>query len=231
MVKEVVKICGLEKDEILHKLSAVQSGGVSFDVEEDCLDAKITMTASCGGDEFDRVRCAVYNVFENEVYSAGDAKLQDLVGHFLKVNGRMLAVAESLTGGEICSCLTEVAGISENFYEGIVCYNKSSKTLRLGVSRNTLDTYGAISKQTAYEMVKGIVVSPVDIGLATTGLAGPDGDEGKPVGLVYIGVGAGDFILVFERHFNGDRNRIRKCAANVALFYLLRYLKGDVWTL
>ena len=77
-------------------------------------------------------------------------------------------------------------------------------------------------------MVRGLLEPPVDLGLATTGLAGPQGDEGKPVGLVYIGVGAGDFITVFEKRFTGDRNRIRNSAANTALFYLVRYLRGDI---
>ena len=98
------------------------------------------------------------------------------------MNGRMLAVAESLTGGEICSRLTQVAGISENFYEGVVCYNRGSKINRLGVPKTTLGEYGAVSRQTAYAMVEGLLNDPVDIALATTGLAGPSGDEGKPVG-------------------------------------------------
>lgn len=231
MIKEVVKICGLTKAEILKKLARFEDSGVVFDVEEDCLDAKITMKTPKSNRRFDETRCAVYNLFENEVYCASDQGLTELVAHYLKANERVLGVAESLTGGEICSRLVGVAGISKYFYEGIVCYNSESKVERLGVSEETLAKYGAISKQTAYEMVKGIAVAPVDIGLATTGLAGPDGDEGKPVGLVYIGVGAGEFILVFERRFKGDRNHIRKCATNVALFYLLRYLTGNIWTL
>lgn len=231
MIKEIVKICGLPKSEILKRLEAFNASGVEFEVDEDCLDAKITMTTPRANKGFEQVKCAVYNAFEKEVYSATDAPLKDLVAYFLKLNGRTLGVAESLTGGEICSELISVEGISKNFYEGIVCYNSNSKAERLGVSPQTLAKYGAISRQTAYEMVKGIAVDPVDIGLATTGLAGPGSDEGKPVGLVYIAVGAGEFILVFERRFKGNRNQIRKSAVNVALFYLLRYLKGDIWNL
>ena len=92
-----------------------------------------------------------------------------------------------------------------------------------------LRSFAAISsRETAYAMVKGLCRRPVDIALATTGLAGPAGDEGKPVGLVYIAVGGGDFITVFERKFSGSRNEIRKATSNVALFYLIRYLKGDI---
>lgn len=231
MIREVLRLCGLDKDQIFDRLAKFAGCGVDFKVEEDCLDAKIEMTSNLDKERFNEIRCAIYATFENEIYSASDIGLPQLVKHYLKTNGRTLGVAESLTGGMICQKLTAIEGISKYFYEGIVCYDKSSKILRLGVSRNTLETYGAISKQTAYEMVQGIATAPVDIGLATTGLAGPAGDEGKPVGLVYIGVGAGEFILTFEKHFKGDREQIRKCATNCALFYLLRYLMGNVWTL
>ncbi len=230
MINEIVKICGLDSCELLARLASCEGEGVTFEVEEDCLDAKITMTADgISKDAFDAVRCKVYNLFEDEVYSAKDASLQELVGRELKVSDRVLGVAESLTGGEVCSRIVEVDGISKHFYEGIVCYNSEAKISRLGVSRYAIENYGAVSRQTAYEMVLGITKAPVDIGVATTGLAGPTGDEGKPVGLVYIGVGAGDFIIVFEEHFTGNRNHIRRCATNMALFYLLRYLKGKIW--
>ncbi|HKL94583.1 MAG TPA: CinA family protein, partial [Clostridia bacterium] len=144
-------------------------------------------------------------------------------------SNQMLSVAESLTGGEICSSLIDITGISTHFYEGIVCYNSDSKIRRLGVSKKTLAENGVISKKTAYEMVKGLLINPaVTLGLATTGLAGPTADEGKDVGLVYIAVGSGDFITVFEHNFSGSRNEIRKKSANMAIFYLIRYLQGNI---
>lgn len=228
MTKEIVKICGLNKDEILSKLKIFEGFGVDFSVEENCLDATITLTSEAKRDVFETVKSRVYNAFEEEVYSATEGSLEDIAARLLKMNNRTLAVGESLTGGEICSRLTSVAGISANFYEGIVCYNRASKVERLGVPKAVLADYGAVSRETAYAMVKGLCKRPVDIALATTGLAGPTGDEGKPVGLVYIGVGGGDFITVFERRFSGTRNEIRRATSNVALFYLIRYLKGDI---
>ena len=228
MTKEIVKICGLNKEEILLKLKIFEGFGVDFSVEENCLDATITLTSEAKRDVFETVKSRVYNAFEEEVYSATEGSLEDIAARLLKMNNRTLAVGESLTGGEICSRLTSVAGISANFYEGIVCYNRASKVERLGVPKAVLADYGAVSRETAYAMVKGLCKSPVDIALATTGLAGPTGDEGKPVGLVYIGVGGGDFITVFERRFSGTRNEIRRATSNVALFYLIRYLKGDI---
>ncbi len=228
MIIEIVKICGLSKEEILSKLKVFEGFGVDFSVVENCLDATITMTSDASRDVFETVKSRVYNVFEEEVYSASEGSLEEIAARLLRMNNRTLAVGESLTGGEICSRLTSIAGISANFYEGIVCYNRASKVERLGVPKSVLADYGAVSRETAYAMVKGLCKRPVDIALATTGLAGPTGDEGKPVGLVYIAVGGGEFITVFERRFSGSRNEIRTATSNVALFYLIRYLKGDI---
>ena len=228
MITEVMKVCGLNCDEICAMLEGIADRGVDFSVEEYCLDAKVTMTSELGKKEFDAVKSAAYNLLNEQVYCAEDKELHELAAQLLRLNGKTLAVAESLTGGEICSRLTSVPGISENFYEGIVCYNVGSKMNRLKIPKALLGAYGAVSRETAYAMVKGLLTNPVNLGLATTGLAGPTGDEGKPVGLVYIGVGAGDFITVFEKHLVGERNHIRRATANLALFYLIRYLRGDI---
>ena len=110
MIKECVKICGLDVDEINRALAPFKNSGVDFDVKEDCLDALITMTAKSGVDKttFETVKSKIYNVFSEQVYCAFDESLQNLAGKLLKMNGKTLAVAESLTGGEICSRLTEV---------------------------------------------------------------------------------------------------------------------------
>lgn len=228
MISEVMKVCGLDCDAVCGVLEGYAGEGVDFSVEENCLDAKITMTSELDRKSFDAVKSKVYNAFSEQVYCAEDRQLNELAAQLLDLNGKTLAVAESLTGGAICSDLAAVPGISANFYEGVVCYDRRSKMERLHIPKALLGAYGAVSRETAYAMVKGLLRPPVDLGLATTGLAGPQGDEGKPVGLVYIAVGAGDFITVFEKHFTGDRNRIRRSAANMALFYLVRYLRGDI---
>lgn len=228
MIQEVVRICGLDIDTIRLKLSEFLGMGVTFDVEEKCLDAKITMTSAGTRESFDQIKAYVYNAFSEQVYSAEDISLHTLAATLLKRSKKMLSVAESLTGGEICSRLTSVPGISENFYEGIVCYNRHSKMDRLGIPRAFIGEYGTVSRETAHAMVQGLLNKKVDIGLATTGLAGPTGDEGKPVGLVYIAVGGGEFITTFEKRLSGDRNQIREATANLALFYLVRYLRGDI---
>lgn len=228
MIQEVVKICGLDLDTIRLKLSELLGMGVTFDVEEKCLDAKITMTSAGTRESFDQIKSYVYNIFSEQVYATEDTSLHALAVALLKRSKKVLSVAESLTGGEICSRLTSVPGVSENFYEGIVCYNRHSKMDRLGIPRAFIGEYGTVSRETAHAMVQGLLNRKVDIGLATTGLAGPTGDEGKPVGLVYIAVGGGEFITTFEKRLSGDRNQIREATANLALFYLVRYLRGDI---
>ncbi len=228
MIEEVVRICGLKNDEIRYRLSDFLGLGVTFDVEEVNLDARIIMTSAGTRETFESVKTLVYNAFEDEVYSADDTPLHIFAAKLLKLNKKTLAVAESLTGGLICSKLTSIPGISENFYEGVVCYNRGAKISRLHIAKSLLGEYGAVSRETAVEMVKGLLEKPVNIALATTGLAGPDGDEGKPVGLVYISVGSGDFITAFEKRLSGTRNEIREQTANLALFYLVRYLRGDI---
>lgn len=231
MTAETVKICGLTKAQILNRLAPLADKGISFDVEESYLDARLVMTSELPKTEFQTLKSEVYRTFADEVYSAFDKSLAETAAALLKRNGRMLAVAESLTGGLVAAAITDVPGISANFFEGIVCYNKQSKMERLGVSKATLTDFGAVSRETAFEMVRGLDVPPVDIALATTGLAGPDGDEGKPVGLVYIGVGAGEFIKVFEKRLSGTREEIRRATANLALYYLVKYLRGEIFTL
>ncbi|MBO7151950.1 MAG: CinA family protein, partial [Clostridia bacterium] len=133
MIQEVVKICGLDIDTIRLKLSEFLGMGVTFDVEEKCLDAKITMTSAGTRESFDQIKAYVYNAFSDQVYATEDISLHVLSATLLKRSKKVLSVAESLTGGEICSRLTSVPGISENFYEGIVCYNRHSKMDRLGI--------------------------------------------------------------------------------------------------
>lgn len=228
MIEEVVRLCGLDEATIRYRLTEFLGRGITFEVEEKNLDAVISMTSAGTAEEFEQIKSLVYNCFEEQVYSADDTPLHIIAAKLLKMNKKTLAVAESLTGGEICSRLTSVAGISENLYEGIVCYNRASKMNRLHIPKAFIGEHGTVSRETALAMVQGLLDPPVNLALATTGLAGPSGDEGKPVGLVYIAVGGGNFITAFEKHLSGTRNEIREQTVNLALFYLVRYLKGDI---
>lgn len=136
--------------------------------------------------------------------------------------GETVAVAESCTGGMICSMLVEQAGASACFAEGYVTYSNEAKEKNLGVSHEVLETFGAVSEQTARQMAEGVRRrGEADYGVATTGIAGPDGGTAeKPVGLVYIACARSAGTQV-ERHvFSGDRARVRTQAAERALALL-----------
>lgn len=149
------------------------------------------------------------------------------VVNLLKDNGLTLSTAESCTGGLIASSIVDVPGSSEVFYEGVVTYSNESKVKRLGVSPLTLDNYGAVSEQTASEMVKGLLESGTDIAVSTTGIAGPGGGtKEKPVGLVYIAVASKDYLKVEKCNFDGDRAAIRNKAKDKALSMVALYLQN-----
>ena len=137
-----------------------------------------------------------------------------------------LAIAESCTGGLIGNMLTDVPGISKNFLEGAVTYSNEAKIKRLGVRPETLERYGAVSRETAREMAMGIVdTTGADIGLAVTGIAGPGGGTAqKPVGLVYIAIAMNGNAEVEEFRFIGGRKRIKNSTAKQALDMLRRKL-------
>ena len=137
-----------------------------------------------------------------------------------------LATAESCTGGLISDRFTKVAGSSRYFERGVVAYSNQAKQDLLGVDYQTLKDYGAVSKETAQELAEGIQESAgVDIGLATTGIAGPGGGtEEKPVGLVYIAIAYGDEIEVYKRVFKGKRRRVKYLTSQTALNLLRKSL-------
>ena len=136
----------------------------------------------------------------------------------LKENGLTISVAESCTGGLVCSRLVSNPGVSEYFKEGFVTYSNKAKRRTLEVSKSTLKKQGAISGQVAKEMALGAAVNTdSDIAVAITGNAGPEAEEDKPVGLVYIGIYCQGKVKAFEYSLEGEREDIRQQAATEAL--------------
>ena len=163
------------------------------------------------------------------IYGVDVDNLQTAAVRALKDAGLTAAAAESCTGGYIAKRLTDVPGSSEVFGCGAVTYANGAKERLLGVQGSTLARYGAVSPQTAREMADGVRrLSGADIGVSTTGVAGPDGgtDE-KPVGLVYVGISSewlNDVVeLRLGRGFDyGEREFIRYLASSHALAQILR---------
>ena len=167
----------------------------------------------------DPVMSDIRSRFGDDIFGYGETTIEAELAKLLARNKLTVATAESCTGGLIASRLVSIAGISSSFIEGAVCYSNDAKVRRLGVSGKTLELYGAVSEQTACEMAEGICrTSGADIGISTTGIAGPDGgtDE-KPVGLVYIGISFRGKTLAVKHRFAGDRTGVRNRAASTAL--------------
>lgn len=148
----------------------------------------------------------------------------------LKSKKLKLATAESCTGGLISKRITDVSGSSEVFEGGVVCYSNRFKENVLGVSRETLKKYGAVSRETAREMVKGVLsLTKADIAVAVTGIAGPASDyTNKPVGLVYIAVSDGKSTIVKKllNNFTGDvREQNRSISADTALEMIMEAIR------
>lgn len=153
------------------------------------------------------------------IYSKGDTSIEEVVAKLLVEKNMTISTSESCTGGLLSSSLINYPGISSVFMEGCVTYSNEAKINRLGVKKETLDTYGAVSEQTAREMAEGIAKNfNTNIGLSTTGIAGPEGGSNdKPVGLVYMGIYINGKTIVKKFIFNGDRQQIRMRATKTLL--------------
>ena len=156
-----------------------------------------------------------------------DSTLEEQLVTLLKLRRRKISVAESFTGGGIAKRITSVSGASQVYFEGLNTYDELSKIKRLGVSEYTLQTVGAVSDQTAYEMATGLLQTGCcDIAIATTGLAGPKTDRSMlPVGLCFIAVGVKEQVLVYRYKFDGNREEITEKAINYALYLAYKHLK------
>jgi nicotinamide-nucleotide amidase len=161
----------------------------------------------------------------DRIYAREGETLEEVVGKFLTDANATLAVAESCTGGLLAQRLTSVPGASRYFLGGWITYSCDVKASALGVRHETLEAYGAVSAETAREMAEGArLEAGSTYAVAVTGVAGPDPDNAKPVGLVYIALADDHGTEVKERQFLGERDRVRVQAAQTALDLLRRRL-------
>ena len=152
-----------------------------------------------------------------------DAQLREqaqALGERLRAAHDALVTAESCTGGWIAKCLTDIAGSSDWFDCGMVVYSYEAKQALLGVRPQTLEEHGAVSRETAIEMVSGALVnSGASVAVAVTGIAGPGGGGAdKPVGTVWIAwKRRGGYARAQAFHFDGDREAVRRQTVDRAL--------------
>ena len=143
--------------------------------------------------------------------------------------GWTLTTAESCTGGLLAGRILNVSGASAVYNEGHITYSNEAKERLLGVAHETLEKYGAVSEQTAAEMALGAALAAkADVGLSTTGIAGPTGGSpDKPVGLVYVGCYYNGVVKVEECRFQGNREQNRNAAVTAALELLWKTLSNS----
>lgn len=140
-----------------------------------------------------------------------------------------VTTAESCTGGLLSGTIVNVAGVSDVFHQSYVTYANSAKHELIGVPKETLETFGAVSQQTAKAMAEGAAkAAKANVALAVTGIAGPGGGtKEKPVGLVYIGCCVNGHTEVIECHFSGSRLEIRQATVAKALEFGYRCVMND----
>lgn len=158
-----------------------------------------------------------------------NSSLEEKIVSLLQEKGWKIASAESCSGGMIASRLVNVSGVSDVFEEGYITYSNAAKHKLLGVSKQSLGQYGAVSSQVAGEMALGAAKQArARAAIAVTGIAGPGGGTPqKPVGLVYIGCYVDGKVFVTENHFQGSRQEIRTATTQAALSLLLEKLIRD----
>jgi nicotinamide-nucleotide amidase len=173
--------------------------------------------------EADRMcEAMIANIFSTEVgkyiYGVDADTLENAVVKYLKKNKLTLSSAESCTGGFIAKRITDISGASEVFLGGCVTYTNDVKMRLVGVRSETLEKYGAVSEKTAAEMAKGVrLATGADIGVSTTGIAGPGGGtEETPVGTVFVGISTenGERVKKLSLSSMKSRSYIRNVSCN-----------------
>lgn len=234
LVSKVLRFFGIGESrmaEVVHDLIVNQTNPTVAPYAKDT-EAILRITAKANSEKeaeelIKPVEKEIRKRLEEYIYGERETSLEEVVGELLVRKAIKIATAESCTGGMVAEKLINYAGISASFLEGAVTYSNEAKMKRLGVKKETLDKYGAVSEETAREMAEGIArVSGADLGVSTTGIAGPGGGTvQKPVGLVYIGVYYKGSCLVKEFNFTGDRGRVRLRTTMSALDLIRRVIK------
>lgn len=209
----------------------LEGGDVVFAIlaHRSIIDVKFTVS---GEDEMivdeilRNLRAEFYEILGNDIYGENQQTLESVVGELLMKKKITLAVAESCSGGLFANRVTNVPGSSFYFKHGEVVYSNDCKINLLGVKKETLEQYGAVSSETVSEMMRGVKrLAGTDCAVALTGIAGPGGGSPeKPVGMVYIGIVIRDQETVFERRFSGTRIELKEKFVNSGLDLLRRRL-------
>jgi nicotinamide-nucleotide amidase len=218
-------------EELLDPLLHSTNPTIATYAKSDAVDVRITAKASTRTEAMQLVaqtELQARQVLGNNVFGVAGDTLASVVGRLLTERKQTLSVMESLTGGLLASTITDVAGSSAYFIGGLVSYSTDLKA-QLGIPRETLDEFGAVSEQTARAMAHTVRTQlKTDFGIGVTGVAGPDKQEDKPVGTVYIAVEGPEGVTSgMGPGWRGARDDQKRRAALSALDLLRRYLEGS----
>jgi nicotinamide-nucleotide amidase len=168
----------------------------------------------------------IRNRVGQHLYATEDIPIEQVVLQMLASKKHTLAVAESCSGGRLSDLLTAVPGSSDVYKGGIMCYSNAFKHKLLNVPLKTFEEEGAVSAETAMLLAQNLLkIADTDYALSITGVAGPDSIEGKPVGLVYIGIACRDFETIVEKlQTSGNRESIKLRSAKHALYQIWKQL-------
>ncbi len=220
---KIIHTTGVPESEIYSKLENWIKGQDKIKISIlPCLikvDISLTTDSVDGSKLLQNAANEVKVILGNVVYGYNSENLEQVIGKILSESHQTIAVAESCTGGLIANRLTNVSGSSQYFKMGVVTYCNESKSAILGVKESTLKKYGAVSKETALEMAKCVrKISGCNIGLSSTGIAGPlGGSKLKPVGIIYIGLSLDGFSDSYHSVFVGDRQTNKLLFSQYAL--------------
>lgn len=233
--KRHVVIYGYTKQELTKIIKHFESQlpeYVKITVDNSDLVTKITLTGINSGVELLRFKMnkfhsALNSIFSNDIVSTEDLTVSEVLGQALMEHELTVASAESCTGGNIAHRITQVAGSSAYFMGSVVSYSNDVKANVLGVSRDDIAKYGAVSREVVEAMARGVAkLMHSECAIATSGIAGPDGGtKFKPVGTVWIAVKYRDQLVAECRHFEGSRNIVIESATNHAIVMLINLLR------
>lgn len=230
---KILRICGIDEGVMAKEIKDIIDNNTNPTVSPYAKESEVVLriTAKCSNENqaiklIEPLENQIRQRLGKNIYGDGDTSLEAVLGKLLIDRNLTISTAESCTGGLIASKLVNYPGISSVFMEGAVTYTNEAKMNRINVKKETLDKFGAVSEETAFEMAEGIAkTSGTNIGLSTTGIAGPSGGtEEKPVGLVYIGLYINGTTKVKKLLCSGNREMIRLRSTVSALDFLRREL-------
>ncbi|ADK16950.1 MULTISPECIES: competence/damage-inducible protein A [Clostridium] len=230
---KTLRVCGIGESSMAESVSDLINNSVNPTVapyaKENDTILRITARANTEEEAVELIKPIESKIREKlgiNIYGENDDTMEEVIGKLLINKELTISSAESCTGGLIAARLVNYPGISAVFKEGAVTYTNEAKMKRLGVKKDTLDKFTAVSSETAKEMAEGIAkTANTDIGIATTGVAGPGGGTYEnPVGLVYIGLYINGKTYVKKCQYSGSRDVVRQRATMTALDLIRRHI-------